>query len=121
MSFNFHKLRVYQDMRMFRKDILAIVIPCIPENERYEINSQLRRALYSVLLNIAEGSYRTSNKDMCRFLNIAITSLYEVVSCLDILQDDRYIDGELLTEFTAKAEKIARQLSALINSLKKDK
>lgn len=74
--------------------------------------------MYSVVLKIAEGSYRAKNKDMTRFLNIAITWSYEVVSCLDILHDDRYIDEELLNEFTEKAETIARQLSALINSLK---
>lgn len=80
----------------------------------------MNRALSSVALNIAEGSYRRTDKDFVHFLNQALTSLYEVVSILDLLYDDGYIIKEEKVQFLDRAENIAKQLSSFINSLKKN-
>ena len=54
-----------------------------PAEERYGIQGQVRRAVNSVKFNIAEGSTRKSNKDRCRFYEIARGSIVELDSDLN--------------------------------------
>lgn len=118
MSFKFREWQVYKDAREFRKDIIKDIITLIPKDERYELISQLKRALNSIILNIAEGAYRQSDKDLSHFLNQADTSVNEVVACLDICLDDVYIDKNIHKKFLNKAENLIAQLSGFRNYLK---
>jgi len=94
------------------------IISRLPVEERYALIDQLRRAMDSVILNIAEGSYRKTDKDFAHFLNQSQSSLYEVVSCLDLALDSRFIDSNLYNKFLNNAEGLAKQLSAFTKSLK---
>ena len=49
-----------------------------PDNERYGIVSQVRRACASIPTNIAEGCGRSSPNDLARFIDIALGSTNEV-------------------------------------------
>jgi len=118
MSFKFRDWQVYKDLREFRKELTKEVLPKIPKEERFELISQLRRALSSAVLNIAEGAYRNSDKDLAHFLNQADTSLNEVVACFDICLDDGYIDEILHKKFVDKVEKLTSQLAGFRKFLK---
>ncbi len=118
MSFRFHNWKVYTDSREFRKEIKEKILSKISKKEKFELASQLKRALDSVVLNIAEGAYRKSDKDFAHFLNQAQTSLNEVVSCFDLCYDDAYITEEELNYFTEKAENIVKQLCSFNRILK---
>ena len=118
MSFKFRDWQVYKDLREFRKELVKEVLPKIPKEERFELISQLKRALNSAILNIAEGAYRNSDKDLARFLNQADTSLNEVVACLDICIDDEYIGEILHKKFIDKTEKLTSQLAGFRKFLK---
>jgi four helix bundle protein len=65
------------------------------------------------MLEIAEGSNRTTEKDKAVFINRAFTSLYEVLACFDCASDDEYITQEQYKIFYEKIEKIAKQLRGL--------
>ena len=59
-------------------------IASLPEQEKYNLASQPRRAVTSVPLNIAEGCGTASNTEFGRFLGFAYRSLKEVVTALEL-------------------------------------
>jgi len=118
-TFRFRNWKIYNDLRSFRLEIIKEIIPLIPKAERFELVSQLKRALNSSILNIAEGAYRSSDKDFAHFINQSVTSLNEVVACFDILVDENYINKSLHSKFLGKAEELVAQLSGFHRFLKK--
>ena len=58
----------------------------LPEQEKYNLASQLRRAVTSGPLNIAEGCGAVSNAEFARFLGYAYRSLKEVVTALELCE-----------------------------------
>lgn len=111
-KFRFRKFQVYKDALKFRAELKQFSKIKFPKEEQYCLTSQLWRALDSIILNIAEGSDRGTDKDFAHFLNISHTSLNEVVACLDSACDDRYIQLNDVDYFLTKAESIANQLTA---------
>lgn len=109
MSFRFQSWQVYKDARLFRQE-LNIILKTFPSVEKYILVDQTRRAMLSVILQIAEGSNRKTEKDKNLFINRALTSLDEIVGCLDCALDDGYITSEVYESCLAKIENIARQL-----------
>ena len=57
------------------------VIPGFPKSEQFELVSQIKRAVYSIPMNIAEGCGRNSDKDFVHFLDIALGSAHELEFC----------------------------------------
>ncbi len=55
-----------------------------PVDERYGLTTQMRRAAISVSSNIAEGAGRGSTKEMARFLRVAIGSICELESQMEV-------------------------------------
>jgi len=80
---NFRNLKVYSRAIEFAVDIYRLS-KAFPKEELYGLTSQIRRAVTSISLNIAEGSGNSSEKEFRRFLEIALRSDYEVMSCLEI-------------------------------------
>ena len=58
----------------------------LPDIERYNLISQMRRAAISVPLNIAEGSGCPTDSEFARFVSYGYRSLKEVVTCLELCQ-----------------------------------
>lgn len=117
--FKFRDWPVYQGALNFRKWVLENIVLLIPKEERYELTSQLKRALNSVILNIAEGAYRVSDKDFAHFLNNSVTSLNEAVACFDICLKEEYINKNLHSEALKLSNDLAKQLIAFHKSLMK--
>lgn len=84
-----------------------------PDTERFELCSQIRRAIISVPSNIAEGMGRVSSKDQAHFLNIAYGSLMEVYAQLDIAHDLKYIDSEMFNQVECDVEEISKMISTM--------
>ena len=78
-----------------------------------EVNSQLNRAMASVVLNIAEGAGRWSANDQRRHYSIANGSVYEVMACLDTLDMHGVVGEPLRGEIAARLDRVAMMLAAL--------
>ncbi len=78
---------------------------------------QLRRALMSITLNIAEGTSRFSSADRKRFYTMARGSLYECVAILDLLKRDFKIDESMHADLCSKAEVIVKMLFTMEKQL----
>ncbi len=76
----------------------------MPQEERYALSDQLRRAVISVPSNIVEGMNRMSDKEKSHFLEIAYASLMEVYCQIDIATDLGYIDVERNGEFNLQMQ-----------------
>lgn len=117
MPFRFLKFPVYNHAKQFHKEIYKIT-KLFPVEEKYGLISQIRRASMSILLNIAEGSDRGSDKEFNRFLMISLGSLNEVVACLDIALCNNYINQQTFNYFYKKAEELSNQLAGFSKILK---
>lgn len=119
--FRFKNWRIYQEARKLRLIIHNELLPKLPKEENFGLKNQIRRAIDSVILNIAEGSYRKSDKDFAHFLNQSLASLYEFVSCCDLCLDSKYIKSDEHQEFLKDSENLASQISAFSRHLNNSK
>src|SRR5438874_6297632 len=86
----FEDLEVYQVAREFRKAMYA-VSRRLPDFEKFELASQIRRAAVSLTNNIAEGHGRYHYPDQIKFLLQARGSLEELIDDLNVCLDESYI------------------------------
>jgi four helix bundle protein len=91
----------------------------LPPEEQSVLADQLRRAAYSAVLNIAEGTGRSSARDYRKFLVTARASLDEVEAILETARDIGYIDPPRHEQLAAMRDEAARTLFGLIRSLEK--
>lgn len=114
--FNFEKLDVWRKVIEFA-DLVYSLTGAFPDNERFGLTSQMRRAAVSISSNIAEGSSRFSRDDYARFLEIATGSLFEVVSQSFIATKQGFISDQDRLRLYSAAEEQSRMLSGLRRSL----
>jgi four helix bundle protein len=113
---NFRKMKIYQRAIEFTVSIYKMS-KRFPKEELYGLTSQIRRAVTSVCLNIAEGSGNKSEKEFGRFLEISLRSAYEVMTCLEIALRLGYCAQEDHDRLIAEADEIAAMISVFSRSL----
>ncbi len=89
----------------------------LPEQERFVLAVQRRRAAISVPSNIAEGWGRDTTRDYIRFLHMARGSTYELSTQAEVCQRQGYAGG--WTEVIANCEELGRIINGLIKSLRR--
>ena len=88
-----------------------------PSDERFGLVSQMRRAAVSIPSNIAEGAARSTRVDFARFLTIAIASLSELDTQLELAKRLQYSTTERFHQIDKKQESVSRMLIALRRSI----
>lgn len=116
--YNFEKLEVWQKTRQFVRKIYEVTKKFPPE-ERFGLRQHACTSAVSILSNIAEGGSRFSSVESKRFIEIAIGSLYEIVSQLFVALDNGYLKKEAFDNIYGESETIAKMLSGLSRSLRK--
>ena len=86
------KFKVYQDAKKLHKEI-ALITKRYPRSFYY-LKDQLRRSSLSIVLQIAEGSAKRSDKDFNRYLEMGMGSANETASGLEVSFEERLITEE---------------------------
>ena len=117
------KVRTFEDLncwkagRELRKEI-SVLIKTFPQNENFELKSQMRRASRSVTHNIAEGYGRFHFKENVQFCRVSRGSLYELSDQLITAFDEGYIDEDYLQKLKLKVRECIMIINGYINYLK---
>ena len=117
MDFKFEKLRIWKSSMEFGEDVFS-VSKSFPDDEKYNLTSQIRRAVDSIALNIAEGSTGNSQLEYKKFIGYSLRSVSEVVTCLYKAKLRGYLD-EVKFQFLYKsAFELMNSIAAFRNTLK---
>lgn len=100
---------MYEEAQRLFKDVIVLV-KNLPKEYRFEIGSQIIRSSLSVILNIAEGSGKSSDKELNRYLEISLGSLYETLACLDTLKLNSLMSEKEFLRFKIQIGNICDQL-----------
>ena len=98
----FEDLEVYQLAREFRKKMYGVTRR-LPDFEKFELASQIRRAAVSLTNNIAEGHGRYHFADQVRFFLASCGSLQELVDDLNVCDDEKYLESDKVSELKSEA------------------
>ena len=88
-----------------------------PPEEANALADQLRRAAYSAVLNIAEGSSRRGPRDCRKFFDTAKASLDEVDTIIDLAKELEYLPPSLIARLEARRDEAAKTLYGLLRKL----
>ena len=114
-------LEVWRRSMDFAVRVCKEALPLLPEEEKWALNSQIRRAVQSVPANIAEGYGRYSYQEGVRFGYIARGSLEEVYSQLTLAYELGYLDKDKYDTLIAELKNVSRLLNGYLTYLKKRK
>ena len=115
-KFRFFEFRVYQDAKLFHRKIIYYT-KNFPREFEY-LKNQLKRAALSVVLNIAEGSGKDSDRDFNRYIQNSLGSINEVAACIDIIKDEKLLKEDIVIELITIAEHLKDSLGAFSKKLK---
>lgn len=116
MAFRYRKFNVYQDAKNLHKEIVVIVNR-FPRQYQY-LADQVKRSSLSIVLNIAEGSSKQSDKDFNRYVTISLGSADEVVATSEVALDLKLITAQQFQVLEQKLESILKQLGGLSKTLR---
>lgn len=105
---DFRSLQIWQLSKNLALAIYSAT-ETFPSQEKFGITSQLRRSSSSVCANISEGAARNSRKDFANFINIALGSLAETETFIELSVELKYIKKEKYSEIVGLIEEIRRK------------
>jgi len=117
---SFEDLELYKAAREFRKAIYAL-IKKLPDSEKFNLISQMRRAATSLTNNIAEGNGRYHYQESIQFCRQARGSLAELIDDLNICIDEKYFSEKEMNDLKLQAHEINKLLNGFVAYLKRCK
>lgn len=113
----FRGLFIWQKSMSFVTEVYKLTAT-FPKEEVYGLTSQIRRSSISIPSNIAEGYGREGDNDYLRFLNISISSLFEIQTQLEISFNLKFITENQFKKIHGDSREIERMLSSFIRKIK---
>lgn len=120
MSNSFKDLECWQKAHEFVLYVYHIT-KLFPEDERYGLTSQFRRAAVSIAANISEGYRKLSLADKLRFMNIAQGSLEECRYYIILSLDINYIDQDIHDKLQYMINGVSWKLNGYAEAIRKKK
>ena len=112
--FDFEKLKVYTKAKKYNNKVNFLLKELKLDRTT---NDQLRRASFSIMLNIAEGTGRFTKPDKRNFYVISRGSVFECVAIFDYLKDTCDLSEDKFNLFYNDLEELSRMLFAMIKNL----
>jgi four helix bundle protein len=117
------EIKSYRDLIIWQKSVALVtkvysVTNKLPSAEIYGLTNQVRRCAVSIPSNIAEGYGRNSTGDYKRFLQIAVGSLYELQTQIEIAFNLMYVSKEQYNEIMSLSIEIDKMIYSIIQKLK---
>jgi four helix bundle protein len=113
-------VKSYRDLEVWRLglDLVETIYRCtaeFPKSETYGLSAQMRRAAVSIPSNIAEGQARSSSKEFLHFLSIALGSLAELETQIELANRLGYMEAEAAL---AQTDLLGKKLHCLRTSIR---
>lgn len=117
------QIKSFRDLLVWQKSMSLVtsiyqLTRDFPHAEMFGLTSQLRRASISIPSNIAEGYGRNTSKDYLRYLQIALGSLYEMQTQLEIASNLHFLDIVNFKKMISLCLEIERMLTSLIAKIR---
>jgi four helix bundle protein len=106
---------------MTLKNPVKIGVKQLPDEERFNLVSQMRRAATSVTNNIAEAHGRYHYQESIQFCRQSRGSVSELIDDLNICSDQSYCSAELIKELKEDAYRVIKLLNGCVAYLQKRK
>ena len=116
-DYTYRKLSIWQKSMSLVTEIYSEV-KNFPSDELFALTSQIKRSAVSIPSNIAEGYGRTGTKDYLRFLNIALSSLFELQTQLEIAYNLKFLKENNFNKLYEDTREIERMLTSFIRKIK---
>ena len=113
---NFRQLQVWQEGMAVAK-LTYLCIADLPSTEKFGLISQISRCAVSVPSNIAEGSSRSSNKEFAHFLSIALGSLFELETQLQLAIDLNFVNQHNIEKLMLDIITLQKKISTFKKTL----
>lgn len=114
---NFEEIDAWKVSRELTRQIYEITSRG-PFSKDFGLRDQIRRAVVSVMANIAEGYERNGRGEFVQFLAVAKGSAGEVRSHLYVALDQGYISELAFKELSGLAVRVSRMISGLMDYLR---
>jgi four helix bundle protein len=117
MPDGFDDLEVYQQARLVRKRIYKLTSQ-LPDDEKYNLISQMRRAALSMTNNIAEGHGSRSWRHNIAYLYRSRGSANELLDDLNACEDEEYFQADHLDDLRSDISSAIRLINGYIRYLR---
>lgn len=116
----FEDLEVYQVAREFRKAMYQVAKK-LPEEEKFGLTNQIRRAAVSLTNNISEGHGRYHFLDQIRFTLQSRGSLEELLDDLNVCIDERYLLPDEIDSLKRQGWRVRQLIDGYVRYLRQQK
>ena len=114
----FEDLEVYQTAREFRKAMYRVA-KRLPQEEKFGLTSQVRRAAVSLTNNIAEGHGRFHFLEQIKFMLQSRGSLEELLDDLNVCTDEGYLPTQEIESLRQEGWRVHKLINGYIRFLRR--
>jgi len=110
---DYKKLEIWQRAMDYAVEIYKLSAR-LPSEEKYGLTSQIRRAVCSISMNIAEGAGCESQKEFRLFLEYAHRSTHEVLTILELIERLKLCEDKYVPDLLQKGKELGAMIHAFM-------
>jgi four helix bundle protein len=117
-------IKSYRDLIVWQKSLDLVcevyrLTDRFPSGDRFGLTFQMRRAATSIASNIAEGHERHGRGDFRRFVSIALGSLAELETQIELGTRLGFVDSARIATVNGVADQVGRMLGTMLRRLRR--